>query len=57
MQCSCGALAESDHKVVRGRQVVAVFKKCPSCGRIKWMKGGPQAIELAEIRTEEPEHE
>lgn len=39
MQCSCGGLSEYEHKVVRDKQVVVTYKKCPSCGRIKVTSG------------------
>ncbi len=37
MQCNCGAVTESIHKVVRDKVLQGEYQKCGSCGRIMWI--------------------
>lgn len=39
MQCSCGGKSENEYRVVRDKEVVATYLKCPGCGRIKVTSG------------------
>lgn len=37
MQCNCGGITETTHKVVRKGELQGEYEKCPSCGRICWL--------------------
>ena len=39
MNCSCGGSTEYEHKVVRDKEVIATYQKCPGCGRVLITRG------------------
>lgn len=49
MICKCGGLTAERH-VVRSKQVVGTFERCPSCGRISWTQLPPDKL-LSELRA------
>ena len=48
MMCNCGGYSEYTREVVRDKEVVATWQKCPSCGRVLILTGEEKIDELRE---------
>ena len=54
MICNCGGSTEATHKVVRGKELQGEYQKCPSCGRILWLR--KTEMLTSEIKSEHNEY-
>ena len=52
MECKCGGSTEDEHRVVRNKQLVAKYQRCPACKRVlfTWFKQGWTQEKLKGIR-------
>jgi uncharacterized Zn finger protein len=48
MQCSCGGYSEYTREVIRNKEVVATWQKCPVCGRVLITSGEAAIRQLRE---------